>query len=584
MTTKSKLGLTAARGTLLSIALRLASFILSQATVRFVSAAAFGKASVPLELLLGTALFVSREGFRLALTKESGKKSDDNDADAKDGGRRLEQQQMINVSWLSVPLGAIISMIAMYMHLRTCIKSSSIGSEGDSKNENELLDYKMAGILYCVASFIESLSEPLVIRCLQQMDVTTKAKAEGVALVIKSISCFGCSYILGSNWAVSAFGVSQLLYGVTFTTIMYRHGRSIEGGIQWPKRVVEPTTISNPYKANDGIRQSLRQSFDYQQLHLVLIFTLQGLFKHALTEADKIVLSALAESYDQGIYAIASSYGGLAARLLLQPIEENARLLFSRQGALIMENVKQCDSKSTKTVTTTSKHIDEMQTTYSFLLRAVCLIGLLFAMIAVNYTSILLRLLAGHRWGSNSEAISALSAFCVYTAFLSLNGITEAFVYGVARSGKDIGQLSIVHAGVGGIFALIAPGLVSTRGAVGLVSANCICMALRSLYSLYFAWGYFANGERNISSIGRMCRAVPHPLVVISCIVSFVVTRASRGYFYDETLVGQSWMLASLKHIGVGIGCVCTTGAVTLWKEADIRHAVRGCLGQSQKN
>ena len=52
--TTSKLGLTAARGTLLSIALRLASFILSQATVRFVSAAALGKASVPLELLLGT--------------------------------------------------------------------------------------------------------------------------------------------------------------------------------------------------------------------------------------------------------------------------------------------------------------------------------------------------------------------------------------------------------------------------------------------------------------------------------------------------------------------------------------------------
>lgn len=571
MAAKSKLGLTAARGTLISIALRFASFILSQATVRFVSAAALGKASVPLELLLGTALFVSREGFRLALTKESAKKSD---VDANDG--RIEQQKMINVSWLSVPLGAIISMIALFMHLSTCNYNTSTASEGESKSENELTDYKLAGALYCFASFIESLSEPLVIRCLQQMDVTTKAKAEGAALVLKSVSCFGCLYMLSSNWAVSAFGISQLMYGLTFTTIMYRHGISTEEGIQWPKRVVESTTI-NPYRSNGGIRQSFSQSFDYQHLHMVLVFTLQGLFKHALTEADKIVLTALAESYDQGIYAIASSYGGLAARLLLQPIEENARLLFSRQGAL-MEQDKQSDSKSSTEKATTSKDLDEMQNTYTFLLRTVCLIGLLFSTIAVNYTSILLRLLAGYRWGSNTKAISALSAFCVYTAFLSVNGVTEAFVYGVARSGKDVGQLSIVHAGVGGIFALIAPGLVSNHGAVGLVAANCICMALRSLYSLYFARGYFCNGQKNSSSSFNLIRAVPHPLVIIAFTVSFVVTRASRNYFYDETLQGKTWLMASLKHVCVGILCACLTFALALRKESDIRQAIKGLL------
>ncbi len=567
----SKLGLTAARGTLLSIALRLASFILSQATVRFVSAAALGKASVPLELLLGTALFVSREGFRLALTKESGKKRD---VDAKES--RLLEQRNINVSWLSVPLGALISMIAMYMHLSTCNNNNSITSEGEITSEHELLDYKIAGVLYCFASFIESLSEPLVIRCLQQMDVSTKAKAEGAALIMKSVSCFGCLYMLSSNWAVSAFGISQLFYGVTFTTIMYRHGQSIEGGIHWPKRVAQPTT-TNPYKANnDGTRQSFTQSFDYQQLQLVLVFTLQGIFKHALTEADKIVLTALAESYDQGIYAIASSYGGLAARLLLQPIEENARLLFSRQVALMGKD-ERSDSKTT-IEGSTSKDLDEMHKTYSFLLRTVCLIGLLFATIAVNYTSILLRLLAGFRWGTNSNAISALSAFCVYTAFLSVNGITEAFVYGVARSGKDVGRLSIVHAGVGGIFALIAPGLVGKHGAVGLVAANCICMALRSLYSLYVAFGYFGNGKRNLNSISRMLQGMPHPLAVIAFTISFAITRASRDYFYDETLEGHMWMLASLKHIVVGVVCASVTFALTLKQDADILQALMRLL------
>ncbi|KAL7454265.1 hypothetical protein ACHAWC_005891 [Mediolabrus comicus] len=566
--TSSKLGLKAARGTLLSIALRLTSFILSQATVRFVSAAALGKASVPLELLLGTALFVSREGFRLALTKD--------DAEKKGYDGHTQQQQMINVAWLSVPLGTMISMFAMYLHMHTCNNQNKGGGE-EAQSENEATDYKIAGILYCLASFIESLSEPLVIKCLQQMDVTTKAKAEGVALVSKSVSCFVCLSILSSNWAVSAFGISQLMYGFTFTMMMYRFGRSASGGIQWPKRLVS-TAPNNPYRTNsksdDKKYYAKYNNFDYQQLKLVLIFTLQGLFKHALTEADKIVLSALAESYDQGIYAIAASYGGLAARLLLQPIEENARLLFSRQGAIIERD------KHTTTTAPASKAIseqmNELQQSYSFLLRTVSLIGLLFSTIAVNYTSILLRILAGYRWGSNSEAIAALSAFCVYTAFLSLNGITEAFVYAVARSGRDIGRLSIVHALVGGVFALLAPGLVTNHAAVGLVSANCISMALRSLYSLYVAWGYFA--ERNFRSLRRMLQMLPRPLVVIAFATSFVITRMSKNLFYDETLVGITWMMASLKHVGVGLVCTCVTGGLTLWLESDIWIAVRAMV------
>jgi oligosaccharide translocation protein RFT1 len=568
--TSSKLGLKAARGTLLSIALRLTSFILSQATVRFVSAAALGKASVPLELLLGTALFVSREGFRLALTKD--------DVTEKKGydGHTQQQQQMINVAWLSVPLGIIISMFAMFLHIHTCNQNKGGGEETQSKNE--ATDYKMAGILYCLASFIESLSEPLVIKCLQQMDVTTKAKAEGFALVSKSISCFVCLSILSSDWAVSAFGISQLIYGLTFTIMMYRFGRSASGGIHWPKRLIS-TAPNNPYRTNNKsddkkyYSKNTHSNFDYQQLKLVLIFTLQGLFKHALTEADKIVLSALAESYDQGIYAIAASYGGLAARLLLQPIEENARLLFSRQGALI-ERDKHTTTTASASKATSSKQMNELKQSYSFLLRTVCLIGLLFSTIAVNYTSILLRLLAGYRWGSNSEAIAALSAFCVYTAFLSLNGITEAFVYAVARSGRDIGRLSIVHALVGGVFALLAPGLVTNHAAVGLVSANCISMALRSLYSLYVAWGYFADGQRNFHSLRRMFQMLPRPLVVIAFATSFVITRMSKNLFYDETLVGITWMMASLKHVGVGIVCACVTGGLTLWLETDIWIAV----------
>jgi oligosaccharide translocation protein RFT1 len=40
-----------------------------------------------------------------------------------------------------------------------------------------------------------------------------------------------------------------------------------------------------------------------------MVLTLQSVFKHALTEGDKIVLSAASNLYDQGVYALAHNYG-----------------------------------------------------------------------------------------------------------------------------------------------------------------------------------------------------------------------------------------------------------------------------------
>jgi len=414
----------AAHGTILSILLRLLSFILSQLTIRLISVSTLGQASIPLELLLSSALFIGREGFRLALTKEVAYTNDD---DKKEKGsierRDSEQQQLINVSWLSIPVGALLSLFALLIHLNNCKVNNSINNSSDNNEDIiSLLDYQLAGILYCTSSLIESLAEPLVIQCLQLMDVTTKAKAEGVALVMKSISCFTCLYLMRCKWfgdvirmamihslegdynmsddtnfAVTAFGLSQLVYALVFTSIMYRHALTKKNGsIQWPK-YTNKASISN---------------FHMYTLYLVCIFTLQGLFKHALTEGDKIVLSALAGSYDQGVYALASSYGGLAARLLLQPMEENARLLFSRQGALISQHVTATDNYQDKEKNKLASFnlLKELEDTYYFLMKIVLYIGLLFGTVATNYTSILLRLLAGSRWGTNVGTCDALSA------------------------------------------------------------------------------------------------------------------------------------------------------------------------------
>lgn len=173
---------------------------------------------------------------------------------------------------------------------------------------------------------------------------------------------------------------------------------------------------------------------------------------------------------------------------------------------------------------------------------------------------------------------------CVYTAFLALNGITEAFVYGVARSGNDVGKIGIAHAVIGGLFALIAPGFVTKHGSVGLIGANCVSMALRSAYSLQYARSYFARAGKTRSIAGILSRIFPHFVVTMAFGASFVICRVSSKHIYDAQLAtGRSWIFAGAQHITVGVMCVITIVGLSLWLERDIREAIQKSVKQKRE-
>lgn len=343
----------AARGTLRSLLLRIISFACTQWTIRVLDASTLGKANIQLELLLTTILFVSREGFRLSMTRNI---STDN----------------FNVAWLTIPLSTVVSSIALAWHLSRYSHSSSKTSNGDIIDQ----DFRTAGILYCFASWLESCAEPPVLFLLRKMDVSSRVSAESFATVGKTLTTvIGLKNLhLRSSYPVTAMGISQVAYSIIYFGLLYW---KTWGQLPGPER-----------KSPDG-----------GTCKMTLVFTIQSLFKHLLTEADRIVLSTISSAYNQGVYAMGSAYGGMAARILLQPMEENARLLWSR---LAQES-------------STSK----LEDSYTILVKLVLYIGMLFSCVAVNYTHLVLNLLAGRKWGSNEEAISVLSAFCVYTAFLS---------------------------------------------------------------------------------------------------------------------------------------------------------------------
>lgn len=369
---------------------------------------------------------------------------------------------------------------------------------------------------------------------IRQLDLKTRAKAEAAATIAKAFTSVVLLYTLPIEKHTMSFGFSQGMYALFLSSTLYKEKWNT---IIWPKF---------------DITLGFKKNLDMSALWLSFIFTGQSFMKLMLTEGDRIVLTAYSGAYDAGIYSMVSSYGGMLSRIIFQPLEENGRLLFSKEHS---EIVKQ-DKKRTE-------QLDTLHKIYSTLMRLVILIGLLCSTFGSNYTTVLLKLLAGPTWGSNRKASDALSAFCWYVSIMSLNGMSEAFVYGVAGSTSEVGSLTITHAVIGVVFYIIAPMMMSRNattygGTIGLLIANSLCMLLRSVYSVYFASRYFTKhrGSSNENIFTMFRNVLPNPLTISSFICAYLVTRASKTFIYqnnNETAAPDLLSLATLYHLSVGI-------------------------------
>ena len=621
-------------GILYSLLLRTLSFILNIITKRFVSPDTLGKSDVTLDLLLSTTLFLAREGFRLGLGRGGG---DGRNGDDPTGAVTTEsktkemessasdrEQRLANTAYLSIVSGFVASAVALGTHLHHCYHAQT--TDGRSTGAAGILgtDYLCGGILYTTAALLEMLSEPYQIFCLRSLDVDTRAAADGagnLGRAIINVLLLGglVDRILGTGLAlhypVSCFGAGHIV-----------HAMLLGGVLRWRKRgqIRGPRFVANP--ANRG--SALSVNLDLASLRLVGIFSAQSVFKHLLTEGDRIVLTLLGSSYERGVYGMASSIGGIASRMLLQPVEENARLLFGRLGYEVVTGAATAtDAVSEEEgpehaawIPTHNTELETLERTYTTLIKMVLYFGLLFASLGSNYTSILLRILAGNSWGSNEDATAALSAFCIYTALLALNGTTEAFVYGVASTYRDVGMLSTVHAMVTVIaFGFVAPMLIGRYGTVGLVGANCLAMALRSIYSISFAAAYFCSqnvaGEENnnakverkypaaaaavqvfIKMVSLLRKMLPRGIVLFLFIATHRITDRTRAHllaFEKDAMMendgqsiritSKSWLLSAGKHVGVGIICATAIALVAYKLEDEARRDARTMMMSTRK-
>lgn len=226
-----------------------------------------------------------------------------------------------------------------------------------------------------------------------------------------------------------------------------------------------------------------------------------------------MILALLSNLSDQGVFALASNYGGLIARMLFQPIEESSRNAFAKLVASDTSNRPN------------HAGVKDAAVYLSSVLRFYGILSVVVAGLGPTALPLLIRLLMGSKW-SSLEVTGLLSTYCYYIPFLAVNGITEAFVSSVATESELRGQAIWMGAFSVG-FAGAAYTFLRTlqMGARGLVWANISNMTMRTAWSFWFIEAYL----RRNGSLLSFTDVSPSPgSVVVGAVAAAALPRYSH--------------------------------------------------------
>ncbi|ORX57072.1 Rft-1-domain-containing protein [Hesseltinella vesiculosa] len=523
---------------LLQLGSRMLTFVLHQIVLRYTSAETFGIASVKLELLLSTILFLSREGYRCALVRGEGvqKPSRDSFQIVPEDSAAGQEQKITNISYIPTVLGLLCTCLACQFYLFNI----------DDTTADLYPHYRLSVILFGLAAMIELSIEPFFIKALNSMYFQLRVSIEGVAVVLRCLVTFALTLygakLATSQYSLLAFALAQFVYGVVlavgyvgfFLLKVWRQDISLTS--LFPRKLV--STSGTSFWLDESLTA------------LGSTLTKQSLLKHVLTEGDKMLISALSTDRDQGIYAFVVNYGSLVARILFQPLEETGRTLFSK---LLNKKESRTNERALA--------LDVLL----LILRCHVVLGLVFICFATNYTSTLIDLLVGKKW-SMTQAPSVLALYCMYVPIMGINGITEGFVQAVA-SKQDLARLSyymvgfsLVFMSAGALFMHVLP-----LGAFGLVLANMVNLGVRIGYSWYYIVCYFHEEKRALS--------------IWSWWPSWATTMAfAFGWastFWSKQVIGWDSLTAKMQHIGVGGFCFVCVCFVIYWKDRSLLVELR---------
>eukprot|EP00928_Gymnodinium_smaydae_P023251 TRINITY_DN19263_c0_g1_i1.p1 TRINITY_DN19263_c0_g1~~TRINITY_DN19263_c0_g1_i1.p1 ORF type:complete len:530 (+),score=95.38 TRINITY_DN19263_c0_g1_i1:81-1592(+) len=396
---------------------RAVTFLLNVAIARLAAPSAYGMSYISLQLFSNLSLFATKEGFRKVALRPP------EDAGLKEDGLRSST----NLGWGGSIAACVTSLplAAYWLYSAPAAATSS---------------YFIAIGIMALASVVEAVGEPFLIRTLAAQDFRRRAVGEGVAILVRTGAMFLLA-VLQMDLPL-AFAVAQLLYGVVWS-LWFARG-SLAG------LAVKPEL--RPSRLGDAARGAAAFVLPF---HRTLLAEFGGMvfLKLLLTEGEKFLLLALFAEKEWGVFGLVSNIGSIVLRLLFAPTEEIAYSAFTAVGS--------------------PKEQWGLLRALLLLQGGVGWLGLCFG---PGFAALVVRVLWGADWAS-TEAPKVLAAYCVLLFCMAMNGILEAYMYSQCTPDwvrKCNGfQLAI------SLVLVASASTLRSFGPVALVWANCLQMLLR---------------------------------------------------------------------------------------------------------
>ncbi|KAL6408820.1 oligosaccharidyl-lipid flippase [Ilyonectria robusta] len=484
---------------ILQLASRLVTFVANQLLLRFLTAPLLGL-STQLEVYYLSVLFFARESLRVAIQRQ-GAGGEDKDGDDGAAAARKESQAVVNLGYLAIALGSVVSLGLGWMYLTYATETTLT------------TPYLVHSLyLYGLAAMVELLSEPCFVLMTMRLQFGTRAAAESIATFLRCLVVFGSAVWASKqqlDLGVLPFALGQMTYGGALLVVYLVSGYRLASSMGF-------SIFPKPVAATVDVR-FWGSYFDRPTMSLAGSMMAQSVVKHLLTQGDTFLVSFLASAEVQGAYALANNYGGLLARLLFQPVEESSRSYFSR--LLSSPEARAPIQAGDKSPAKPSPAVTEAKTNLHILLRLYILLSTVVVSIGPFVAPHLLAIVAGKRW-IDSGAGDVLKAYCFYIPFLALNGLTESFVASVATEAevhKQSGWMtafSAVFATSAFVFMSIFP-----LGAIGLVVANMINMFCRIVWSGVFINRFFTRHGADFSFLSFLANGTTGAVASLAAVL-----------------------------------------------------------------
>ncbi|KAF3198513.1 Oligosaccharide translocation protein rft1 [Orbilia oligospora] len=471
---------------LVQVLSRLLTFVMNQLLIRHLSPAILGQAA-QLELYLMTILFFSRESLRMALQRQAeasegtidgakdgdGMKSDHYNDKIIEGTTRGQAQTVVNSSYLAVPIGfMVIAALYLLQIGYTYVWPSAFGQTSSGY-------FRLSMGIYAIASLLELLSEPGFAVAQQRLLYGLRAGCESMAVISNCAVTLAVTLLASKYVKYTVVEADESVEG-DLETLPFAIGQVVFSlclVVGYPLRLGKIAKLDGWSLLPKKIHSRTGHGYYLHQPTISVARTMwfQSIVKHLLTQGDSILVTRLATTYEQGIYALAANYGSLIARLLFKPIEETSRNLLSKllnTDAIDDSkpgekgNIKGEKDGSGGTKALTSESITEALTILHLILRFYIILSILIVTLGPTLAPLALRKVAGSRWADSPAAIT-LSNYCYYIPLLAINGITEAFVQSVATT-QDLKRQRVGDGKRGPEVERIMPGRLLVTIAVGV--------------------------------------------------------------------------------------------------------------------